>query len=65
MLVWQSDGERWADTPTPVRSYEWREDEIFRRRGWQVSREVRVALEFAMAILSALGASYLILRLGL
>ncbi len=65
MLVWQSDGKRWADTPTSVRPQGWREDEILRQSRWQLSRRMRVALEFAMAILSALGSSWLILRLGL
>jgi hypothetical protein len=79
MLVWQTDGERWADTrqqaggqthqrtggQARVRPYVWSEDEIWRRSGWQLSAEIRVALEFAMAIGCALGSSWLLLRLGL
>ncbi len=33
--------------------------------GLQISRRMRVALEYGMAIVSALASSYLILRLGL
>jgi hypothetical protein len=33
--------------------------------GVQLSKQMRVALEYATAILSALASSYLILRLGL
>jgi hypothetical protein len=33
-------------------------------RGMQISRRMRVALEYSMALLSALASSYLILRLG-
>lgn len=32
---------------------------------WQLSRRARMALEYSMAIASALASSYLILRLGL
>jgi len=35
------------------------------RHGSQLSRGARVAMEYAMAIVSALASSYLILRLGL
>jgi len=38
---------------------------IYDRGGWQLSRRTRAALEYAMAIVSALASSYLILRLGL
>jgi hypothetical protein len=79
MLVWQSDGEWWGDTRQQaggqarqqtgglarVSSYELRRDEILRRSSWQLSKEMRVALEFAMAIGCALGSSWLLLRLGL
>lgn len=42
-----------------------REDVIHGHSRWQLSRRMRVALGYSMAILSALGASWLILRLGL
>jgi hypothetical protein len=32
---------------------------------WQLSRRARLALEYSIAIVSALASSYLILRLGL
>ncbi len=35
------------------------------RNGLQISRRVRVALEYGMAIVTALASSYVILRLGL
>ncbi|HTQ85184.1 MAG TPA: hypothetical protein VMI93_03135 [Candidatus Solibacter sp.] len=63
MLVWQSDGEGQADRW--VRRCEWREDAIFSHRGLKLTRRMRWALEYAMAILCALASSYLILRLGL
>jgi len=38
---------------------------MYYNHGFQVSKRMRVTLEYATAILSALGSSYLILRLGL
>jgi hypothetical protein len=64
MLVWQSSGEAKADTDHRVHS-EWRIGVIPPEGGWQISRQMRVALEYALAIGCALGMSWLILRLGL
>ncbi|HKO05034.1 MAG TPA: hypothetical protein VJW51_09810 [Candidatus Acidoferrales bacterium] len=38
---------------------------MYYNHGFQISKRMRVTLEYATAILSALGSSYLILRLGL
>ena len=38
---------------------------IPRHSRWQLSRRARLALEYSIAVASALASSYLILRLGL
>ena len=38
---------------------------MYHRHGAQLSRGMRLALEYGMAMVSALASSYLILRLGL
>jgi len=54
----QTGGWAWA------RPYERRELENFRHRSGQLSKRMRLALEYSIAILSALASSYLILHLG-
>ena len=71
MLVWQSSGEQSAVTHAETdgralaRSYEWPEEAVFPRSRRPISRRTRVALEYSLAIVSALILSYLILSLGL
>ncbi len=42
-----------------------RRQSMYSRHSVQLSRGMRLALEYAMAMVSALASSYLILRLGL
>lgn len=71
MLVWQPREARRADARYKIGGQTWVrpcqvvEGAIRRDRGRQLSRRTRIALEYAVAIGSALVSSYVILRLGL
>jgi len=79
MLVWQEGESGLRDRgeprsvaargkgglPARLLSYAQTATYISRPFGRQLSREARVALEYALAIGSALGMSWLLLRLGL
>jgi len=71
MLVWQSsEAQRACDREktggeSRVHPYRRAENVIPWRSSWQISREMRLAVEYALAIGCALASSWLLLRLGL
>jgi len=61
----RATSERSAELFLVPRRVSGRRPAMHSSHGFQMSRQMRVALEYAAAILVALASSYLILRLGL